>query len=86
MSSEQPKLSEINISFSVGGKVQIIKFDISSDYHVSLSRKWEIPEDWTNEQAEAWQLEQLAKLRAVVDVVGQKEFDDRFSQSYLNEG
>ena len=49
MSSEAKPL-EVSVSSSVGGKVQIIKFEYSEDYHFSQTEKWSVPEDWTEEQ------------------------------------
>ena len=48
MSSEAKPL-EVSVSSSVGGKVQIIKFEYSEDYHFSQTEKWSVPEDWTKE-------------------------------------
>jgi len=42
----EPKPLEIMVSSSTGGKVQIVKFEYSEDYHFSQSEKWSIPEDW----------------------------------------
>lgn len=80
----EPKLKEISISAASGGKVAIIKYDLSMDYHISCSRSYDIPEDWTNEQAEEFQLEMLNKTRDVVDSRAQVEFDDLFAKSYMS--
>ena len=35
MAKEQPKCTEITVSSSVGGKVQIVKYEFTSDFHYS---------------------------------------------------
>jgi hypothetical protein len=50
--SSKPTPLEITVSSSTGGKVQIVKFEYSEDYHFSQSEKWSIPEDWTTDQIE----------------------------------
>lgn len=80
----EPKLKEINVSFSAGGKVQIIKFDVSSDYHISASERYEIPEEMSNEDARAFRDAKYTEIRALVDAQAQAEFDDRWEQSYLS--
>jgi hypothetical protein len=71
----EPKLEEVVISVSFGGKVQIIKYEIGSDYHVSQTRRYSIPEDWNNVQAEEFQAEEHDRLRSEVEEVAQKELD-----------
>lgn len=84
MSKEKPRLTEVSVASSAGGKVQIIKFDVSSDYFVSLSQKYEIPEGWSDEDALEFQVEKYNEIRAIVDAQAQNEFDERWEQSYLN--
>jgi hypothetical protein len=38
-----PRLIETGASVSTGGKVQIKKYELSADYHLSLNGKWSIP-------------------------------------------
>lgn len=81
----EPKLIEISASASAGGKVQIIKYDESSDYFVSLSQKYTIPDDWTAEEATEFQIAVQEELREHVDALAQIERDERFDQSYLSD-
>lgn len=37
-----PETKEINVSYSVGMKVQIIKFELSADFHLSESHKIDV--------------------------------------------
>lgn len=81
-----PVLTEISIAASAGGKVQIIKYDLSSDYFVSESRKWSVPEDWTEEDVQEFTEARRDELRERIEKQAQIEFDERFEQSYLNQG
>ena len=48
----EPTPLEITVSSSTGGKIQIVKFEYSEDYHFSHSEKWSIPDDWNEDQIE----------------------------------
>lgn len=80
----EPKLTQVGLTISAGGKVQIIKYDLDSSYFVSANRTFTIPDDWTQEQAEEFQAEQLDRLRTQIDKRADIEFDERWKQSYLN--
>lgn len=81
----EPVLKEININFSAGGKVSIIKYDISSDYHVSASRRYEIPESWTDDEIREFEAKVYEEVRLTVDERAQAEFDERFEQSFMSD-
>ena len=44
-----PEVTEINVSYSVGMKAQIVKYELSADFHVSESHRIDVtgmsPED-----------------------------------------
>lgn len=80
----EPILREVSISHSSGGKVAIIKFDVSSDYNVFESRKFEIPEDWTDGQIEEFVSGKRSDVRNRVDALADAEFQERWAQCYLN--
>lgn len=83
-SKEEPRLVEFSVASSAGGKVQIEEYGkITSDYFVSFSQKFAIPEDWSRDEAEIFQVRQHAELRELVDGLAQEEFDQRFEQSYM---
>lgn len=85
MPSTEPKLVQVAVTRSAGGKVAITKYgNITSDYFVSASRTYSIPEDWTNDQVDEFQLAESITLREVVDEQAQIEFEERWSQSTLN--
>lgn len=82
----EPQVLEVSANFSAGGKVSIVKYDVSSDYHVSISKKYAIPEDWDDERATDFLLEKYDEIRSMVDERSDNEFEARFEQSYLNKG
>jgi len=57
----EPKPLEITVSSSTGGKVQIVKFEYSEDYHFSQSEKWSVPDGWSEDQIEDFK--QLIQVR-----------------------
>jgi hypothetical protein len=79
----EPKLVEVSATRSFGGKVQIVKYDIDSSYFVSESRRYSIPDDWSEEQALKFIEEKDLEVRNRVEQKAQDEFDSLFDQSYL---
>ena len=73
---------EITVSSSVGGKVQIIKFEYSEDYHFSQSEKWSIPEDWSAEQVAEFRKEKQSVLDADLQAQAQVRVDELIEQKY----
>ena len=76
----EPKCVEASASVSVGGRIQIVKFEYSQDFHFSLNRKYEIPEGWTEDQVKDFQQEKSVELRAEVEVMADKELSDLIAQ------
>jgi hypothetical protein len=65
---------------STGGKVQIKKYELSADYHLSLNAKWAIPPGWSEEQAEQFRHEQVLRLKKELEPIAQAEVDDLLEQ------
>lgn len=80
MSISEPKCIEVGTTASVGGKVQVVKFDVSVDYFYSISRKYSIPEDWTEEDVDKFQLSKTLELREKIEPFAQSEADDLLEQ------
>jgi len=80
--SSKPTPLEITVSSSVGGKVQIIKFEYSEDYHFSQSEKWSIPEDWSAEQVTEFRKEKQSVLDADLQAQAQARVDELIEQKY----
>lgn len=77
----EPTLTEIAVTHSAGGKVQMIKYVQDASYFVSESRKYAIPEDWTEEQANEFRDDKAAEIRERVDTAAAKEFIELAEQS-----
>lgn len=75
----EPVATEVSVSVSYGGKVQLIKFELSSDYHISIGGKWNV-EGLTEREAEAFRYEMLMKFKGELEPVVQAEIDDLFNQ------
>ena len=80
--SSEPTPLEITVSSSVGGKVQIIKFEYSEDYHFSQSEKWSSPEDWSAEQVSEFRKEKQSVLDADLQTQAQVRVDELIEQKY----
>jgi len=80
--SSEPTPLEITVSSSVGGKVQIIKFEYSEDYHFSQSEKWSIPEDWSAEQVAEFRKKKQSVLDADLQTQAQVRVDELIEQKY----
>lgn len=76
----EPQCIEISASASVGGKVQLIRYDLSAEYHFRLDSKYTIPDDWTEEQIAGFRSTMLDTLRAEVEPHADKEVQALFDQ------
>lgn len=76
----KPKIIETSVSVSIGGKVQLRKYEIDSSYYFSQSAKWEMPGYWTDEQAGEFRTEKTAQIKAQLELVAQEEVDKLFEQ------
>jgi hypothetical protein len=81
----EPKCIEVGVSMSQGSKVQLVKFELQADYHLSFSRKYSIPEDWSDLKVTEFQAELQQDLREQLEPLAQRELDDLAQQrSELN--
>lgn len=76
----EPVCTEVTCSSSVGGKVQIVKFEYSADFHYSMSRKYDVPKDWTERDIEDFQVEKEKELRGLVEVLADVEMQELMAQ------
>jgi hypothetical protein len=74
------KCIEASASVSVGGRIQIVKFEYSQDFHFSMNRKYEVPSDWSEDDVKNFQKEKCAELRAEVEVFASAELNDLINQ------
>lgn len=76
----EPQVKEAMVSVSVGGKIQLVKFEASSDFGVSFSRRYDIPADWTEDQVDKWQDAKAQYLRDLIEERAQAEVDALLKQ------
>lgn len=73
----QPKIKEVTVHFGGGGKVQIQQYVQGSEYGVNISRTYEVPADWTDEQVAVFELETFQSLKDQIEPILQEEHSDR---------
>lgn len=76
----EPACTEALVSVSVGGKVQIVKFEYSADFHYSMSRKYDIPEGWTEADVADFQKDKSIQLRGEVETLAEAEMNELLEQ------
>jgi hypothetical protein len=82
MSAEKPRprLIEVGTSVSLGGKIQIKRYEVDSSYYFNTSGKWEIPEGYSEEEAESFRYEQMLRLKQELEAMAQTEVDALLAQ------
>ncbi len=75
----KPTPKETTVSISYGGKVQLVKFELSSDYRAHIGGTWDV-EGMTDAEVEAFRYEKLLELKSELEPVIQAELDDLFQQ------
>ena len=80
MAKTEPKCKECLCSASVGGKIQIVKFDVSADFHYSISRTYDIPEDWNERDVTDFQVDKESELRGILEPIADAEVQELFAQ------
>lgn len=82
MAKTEPRCIEISVQHSGGGKVAIIDYGkITSNWGVSMTRKYTIPDDWTEAQIDDFQLTQNEHLHELIEPIDEAEFDERIAQA-----
>jgi hypothetical protein len=78
----EPQVIEAGVSVSAGGKLAIVDFGRhSSDWMISVSRRYAIPSDWTEAMVDDFQRERHNHIRnTLVEPLDQKEYDERIGQ------
>lgn len=80
MASDSPVCTEVTISASVGGKVQIVKYEYTADFHYSQSRKYSVPESWSEQDVTDFQNTATIGLREELETLAQAEVDELIRQ------
>lgn len=75
----EPVCTGVSVQTNRGGKIAIVDFGkITSNWGLSMSRQFDIPVDWTQDQIDAFQLEQYENLAALIAPLDQEEYDQRY--------
>jgi len=84
MAKSEPQLTEVTISHTAGGGVDIRDYGKEkSNYSYFESHKYAFGEDWSEEEIAEFVEERRADLRERVDGIATDEHEERFQQSYL---
>ncbi len=67
-----PRVTEVTAEVSVGGKLQLVKFEQQADYGFSMGRTYAV--DMTEAEAKAFQLNLLTALREEVEPIADREY------------
>lgn len=79
--AEEPRCVEVVVQRSGGGKVAIKEYGkVSSQWGVSFSRRYIVPEDWDDDRVDEFQIAKSDELRALIEPIDQAEFDERYKQ------
>lgn len=70
-----PKAKEITVSYSLGAKIQVVKFEYQGDFHSSMSRTYDISDLTTEDEVEQFQLEKIKEIREQLRPIAQKGVD-----------
>lgn len=77
----EPTLTNVEITASTGGRVQIVKFNLQNEFGFGYTEKYTIPIDWSEERIETWQHNKMLAIKARVDEFAQVEQDALLEQS-----
>lgn len=84
--ADEPRCIEASVQYSGGGKVSIKEYGkITSNWGLSMSRRYEIPEDWTEEQIDEFQVAKRQHIFDLVDPIDEGEFQARYKQRDWND-
>jgi hypothetical protein len=67
------EVTEVTVTYHVGGKVQIIKYEYQEEYLVGRSQTYS--GQWTEEEAKAFHAAKLEEFRSEVGAEAQAEVD-----------
>lgn len=77
----EPQVIEASVSVSAGGKLAIVDYGRhSSDWMITMGRRYVMPPEWTEAMVDDFQQERHAHLRSLVEPLDQKEYDERIDQ------
>lgn len=68
------KLKEIRVSASIGGKVQVVKFNYSEDFHYSYGETYEVA-DLTEDERAKFKADKTKELQDEIEGIAQEQVD-----------
>lgn len=80
MSDEKPKCTDITVGSSVGGKVQIVKFENTQEFNFWMGGTYSIPEGWSEQDVKDFRQDKIIEIRTQLEGVAQAEMDDLMEQ------
>lgn len=80
MAVVKPKQTELSVSYSVGVKAQIVKYELTADAHVSRSEKFNV-EGMTPEQVAVFYDERYTALKLDLDARISAEYDEMMGKN-----
>jgi hypothetical protein len=75
MTESKIKTTEVVAKANIGGRVQVVKFEYTESFDYGIEQTFTV-EDMTEEEVEAFRLEQVEKLRDSLAPIGQSKVDD----------
>jgi hypothetical protein len=79
----EPQIIEVNCHYSGDGKIALAEYGKeSSGYSMSLSQRYTIPPDWTEDQALEFQLGKILELKEAISPILNEERDIRIDARY----
>ena len=71
----EPVLTEVTVSYSVGVKAQLVKYELTSDSHLSRTERWSV-EGMSVEEVNALWRERFDALKLDLDDQISAEYDE----------
>ena len=71
----EPQCVEVSIDASVGGKVQIVQFKLTNDFHYNYGERHTIPSDWDQDRIDQWTKVKISEIKEKIDALAQAEQD-----------
>jgi hypothetical protein len=77
----EPKIKEVSVHWGGGGKVQLEEFGKqTSEYSINISRKYEVPGEWTDSQIAIFELETISAIKEQVEPIIAEEHELRMQE------
>lgn len=77
---DQPVCTEVQCHAAVGGSVQIVEFKYTAKYNFFITRKYTIPEGWTESDVDDFQKDKVIELRGQLEPIDEAEMAELLRQ------